>query len=156
MSGETTCNKRHVFSAIIRKEWLGAYLSSGHSLINYDLRRGTKLTIGDLLDMEKVGPLVERLRDEFRRRTLEKIEEASKDGNDISYLEDRVFKESDFDLENVAVKEWGLQFYFDLDLPTALRMYSPDNSYGIDFEGLGRYIRRDGPLWPLAGDYMGF
>ncbi len=155
MTGEVTCNKHHVFSATISQEGVGAYLSRWSTRINYDLRRGRKLTIGDVLDMEKVGPLVETLRDEFRRRTQEAIETASKDGNDLSYIESRVFEEAD--LEQFSVKEgMGVRFYFTLDLPHVLGTYYIDDGYGIDFEGLGRYIRRDGPLWPLARDYMGF
>jgi hypothetical protein len=155
MNGEVTCNKHHVFSATVTLEVLGAYLSNWTTHINYDLRKGKKLTIGDLLDMEKVGPLVEQLRDEFRRRTLEAIEAASKDGNDLSYLENSVFQDSD--LENFSVKEgMGLRFYFNFNLPHVMQVYSPDDSYGIDFEGLGKYIRRDGPLWPLAREWMGF
>jgi hypothetical protein len=155
MSGGVTCNDHHVFSAIIRKEWRGAYLSSDYTLINYNLRRGTELSIGDLLNLEEVGPLVDELRDGFGRQTREAVEAASKDGYDLSYLTDRVFQEAD--LEHFSVKAgMGLYFYFDIGLPHALEIYKPDNSYGIDFEALGRYIRRDGPLWPLARDYMGF
>lgn len=155
MSWGVTCNKHHVFSATFTQGVLGAYLTTWSTRINYDLRRGTKLTIGDLLDMEKVGPLVDLLRDEFRRRTLEAIDAASKDGNDLSYIESRVFQEAD--LENFSVKEgMGVRFYFTLGLPHVLGTYYPDDGYGIDFEGLGPYIRRDGPLWPLVQEYMGY
>lgn len=153
MSGQVLCNQRYIFSAVFTLEGMGAHLSVWEERVNYDLRRARKLGIGDLLDMQKVGPLIEQIRSELQSRAGQKLSEAAQDGNtDVrDYFEGREFQEQH--LQTFSVQSgYGLWFSFSWGLPHALIVYEPDGLVGIRFDELTPYLRADSPLIGMTAE----
>lgn len=146
MSGKVTCNKDYILSVIMSLGGMGAHGSYWDTRINVNLHAARKLIIGDLLNMNEVGPLAEFCRRTMEERLMEKTQDIENDGLDIHDLVNGdLFKIED--LSNFSViEDEGIAFCASWEFPHFAKAYEPDRVILISFSELAPYIRIGGPL----------
>lgn len=128
---------------------VGAYpdTSSTHLVVN--LKTGRTLHPGDIIEASALETLSARINKALKAEVKKSLREH---GAEMSGFREGLAKArfTVKDLEDFLIEEHGIAFFFDFGFPHVVQALEPSETYFLSYAELKPYLRRDGPLGPVA------
>lgn len=138
-------NKNSVLSISVYVETMGAYPDMLYSDVNLNVKSGKRILITDIIKRNETKKLAEMLDKIVQKRIRDKVKEEQIGEEDaLQFFDGKKFTAEN--LENFAFTEKGIMFYYNFNLPHALKALSPDEDILMTWDEIEDYVREDSLL----------